>query len=90
MRCRIAVLATDGVEGMKPAPPVGLCRTPGRGPPWYRWTRLDPGHGVLMDPGIDASGITHPDKLRLDDGAVAFVRAFVEADKPIAALCHGS
>ena len=34
-------------------------------------------------------GTTNPDKLRLDDGAVAFVRDFVEADKPIAAICHG-
>ena len=34
-------------------------------------------------------GTTNPDKLRLDDGAVAFVRGFVEADKPIAAICHG-
>lgn len=34
-------------------------------------------------------GTTNPDKLRMDKGAVAFVRAFVDADKPIAAICHG-
>ena len=34
-------------------------------------------------------GTTNPDVLRLDDKAVAFVRAFVEAGKPSAAICHG-
>ena len=34
-------------------------------------------------------GTTNPDKLRLDEAAVAFVRTFVEAGKPIAAICHG-
>ena len=40
--------------------------------------------GLLL-PG----GTTNPDKLRTDERAVAFVRHFVEADKPIAAICHG-
>ena len=40
--------------------------------------------GLLL-PG----GTTNPDKLRLDDKAVAFVAAFVTAGKPIAAICHG-
>jgi protease I len=34
-------------------------------------------------------GVANPDKLRTHAGAVAFVRAFVDADKPIAAICHG-
>ena len=34
-------------------------------------------------------GTTNPDKLRLDDQAVAFVKGFIDADKPIAAICHG-
>ena len=29
-----------------------------------------------------------PDKLRTDEGIVKFVRAFVDADKPVAAICH--
>ena len=29
-----------------------------------------------------------PDKLRLDDDVVAFVRGFFEAEKPVAAICH--
>ena len=33
-------------------------------------------------------GVANPDALRLDAGAVAFVRGFFEADKPVAAICH--
>ncbi len=33
-------------------------------------------------------GTTNPDKLRTDERAVRFVRQFVEAGKPIAAICH--
>ncbi len=40
--------------------------------------------GLLL-PG----GTTNPDKLRMDEKAVGFVRHFVEQDKPIAAICHG-
>jgi len=34
-------------------------------------------------------GQINPDKLRLDPAAVQFVRAFVEAAKPVGAICHG-
>jgi protease I len=34
-------------------------------------------------------GVGNPDKLRLNAQAVEFVRTFVDADKPIAAICHG-
>jgi protease I len=34
-------------------------------------------------------GVANPDKLRLDENAVAFVRAVADAGKPIAAICHG-
>ena len=40
--------------------------------------------GLLL-PG----GVLNPDKLRLDEDAVAFARAFFEAGKPVAAICHG-
>ena len=33
-------------------------------------------------------GVANPDALRLDEDAVAFVRAFFEAGKPVAAICH--
>lgn len=34
-------------------------------------------------------GTTSPDHLRMDAEAVRFVREFVQAHKPIAAICHG-
>jgi len=40
--------------------------------------------GLLL-PG----GVISPDALRLDKAAVAFVKGFGEAGKPIAAICHG-
>ncbi len=40
--------------------------------------------GLLL-PG----GTTNPDQLRQDPDAVAFVREFVEADKPVGVICHG-
>lgn len=40
---------------------------------------------ALVLPG----GVANPDALRVDPKAVAFVRHFVEAKKPIAAICHG-
>src|SRR5437870_5239512 len=40
---------------------------------------------ALLLPG----GVMNPDRLRMQPEAVAFVRAFVETGKPIAAICHG-
>jgi protease I len=34
-------------------------------------------------------GVANPDFLRADEKAVAFVRSFFEAGKPVAAICHG-
>jgi protease I len=34
-------------------------------------------------------GVMNPDKLRADEHAVEFVRQFVEAGKPVGAICHG-
>jgi protease I len=42
-------------------------------------------YDALMLPG----GVKNPDMLRMDEHAVAFVRRFFEAGKPIAAICHG-
>lgn len=33
-------------------------------------------------------GVANPDKLRMNEGAVRFVREFFFADKPVAAICH--
>ena len=40
---------------------------------------------ALVLPG----GVFNPDRLRIQPKAVAFVRAFFEAGKPVAAICHG-
>jgi protease I len=42
-------------------------------------------YDALLLPG----GVMNPDRLRMNPAAVAFVRRFVEAGKPIAAICHG-
>jgi protease I len=34
-------------------------------------------------------GVANPDVLRTDQDAVRFVRAFFDAGKPVAAICHG-
>jgi protease I len=34
-------------------------------------------------------GVINPDALRLEASAIDFIRAFVRAEKPIAAICHG-
>ena len=46
----------------------------------------DPGdYDGLVLPG----GVGNPDKLRMNAGAVAFVKAFADAGKPIGVICHG-
>ena len=42
-------------------------------------------YDALLLPG----DVANPDKLRTSLDAVKFVEAFVAADKPIAAICHG-
>lgn len=62
---------------------------------------MDPGDPVPVDRTLDAAdagaydglvvpgGLFNPDQLRTNDGAIAFVRAFFEAGKPVGAICHG-
>ena len=33
-------------------------------------------------------GVANPDRLRTHDSAVGFVKGFMDADKPVAAICH--
>ncbi|MER6227506.1 type 1 glutamine amidotransferase domain-containing protein [Streptomyces sp. 900105755] len=40
--------------------------------------------GALVLPG----GVANPDFLRTDDKAVAFVKSFFDAGRPVAAICH--
>lgn len=48
--------------------------------------QANPGdYDALVLPG----GVLNPDTLRQNDAAVAFVKAFFDANKPVAAICHG-
>jgi protease I len=42
-------------------------------------------YDALLLPG----GVMNPDKLRMEPKAVQFVKAFFDAGKPVAAICHG-
>ncbi|MFC0110359.1 type 1 glutamine amidotransferase domain-containing protein [Kibdelosporangium aridum] len=42
-------------------------------------------YDALLLPG----GTTNPDKLRMDESAVAFVKSFVNSGKPVGVICHG-
>jgi len=65
------------------------------------WNHVDWGEVVPVDVTLDRAdpdrfdalvlpgGVMNPDRLRIDPRAVDFVRAFHEAGKPIAAICHG-
>jgi protease I len=45
---------------------------------------IDDYDGVVL-PG----GVANPDQLRTDEAAVRFIREWVEAGRPLAAICHG-
>jgi protease I len=65
------------------------------------WNHQEKGHATQVDRELSKAdagaydalvlpgGVMNPDTLRLEPAAIAFVAAFVEADKPIAAICHG-
>lgn len=65
------------------------------------WKHKDWGTEVPVDVALDRAnpsdyeglvlpgGVVNPDQLRMNPKAVDFVKAFVRAGKPIAAICHG-
>ena len=65
------------------------------------WKHTDWGEEIPVDATLDEvnaddfdalvlpGGVMNPDRLRINPRAVAFVRSFVDAGKPIAAICHG-
>lgn len=85
-------LAHAGAETVVVAPKDGEIRG---------WNKADWGEAVAVDQTLaeanadrfDAlllpGGVLSPDHLRMDPAAVAFVKAFFDADKPVAAICHG-
>lgn len=65
------------------------------------WNHHDKGDQIAVDRTLDQvspsdydalmlpGGPLNPDQLRTNDQAVQFVKAFFEAAKPVAAICHG-
>lgn len=65
------------------------------------WKHQDKGDKVAVDITLDQAapadydalmlpgGVMNPDALRLQPKAIEFIRSFVQAGKPIAAICHG-
>lgn len=65
------------------------------------WNHFDKADRITVDQPLDQAdpaeyaalllpgGVINPDQLRLEPKAIAFIRHFVEARKPIAAICHG-
>ena len=52
--------------------------------------------GLVADASVDdfdalilPGGVANPDRLRMDEAAVAFVRDFFRSGKPIGVICHG-
>ncbi len=64
------------------------------------WNNTDWGNSIEVDLTVaeanaedfDAlqlpGGVMNPDKLRMDEKAVAFIKAFFDAGKPVGAICH--
>jgi protease I len=65
------------------------------------WKFTDWGDQVRVDAPLDQAkpedfdalllpgGVMNPDSLRMEPKAVAFAKAFFDAGKPVAAICHG-
>ena len=65
------------------------------------WKHFDKGAFFPVDVALDRAraddfdalllpgGVANPDQLRIVPKAVAFIRAFFDAGKPVAAICHG-
>jgi protease I len=51
--------------------------------------RLEDASAADFDALLLPGGVANPDQLRMNPQAVSFVRTFVDAGKPIAAICHG-
>jgi protease I len=65
------------------------------------WAEKDWGNEISVDKTVDSvkaadydalvlpGGVMNPDTLRMNKDAVAFVSDFMNAGKPVAAICHG-
>lgn len=101
---RVATLATDGVEDSELTEPSRALRDAGaevtlisvkpgaikgkHGEAYPVDLTLDRASAQDFDALLLPGGVANPDKLRMNERAVAFVREMFTADKPIAAICH--
>jgi len=59
------------------------------GPEYTVNATLDQANPSDYDALVLPGGVINPDKLRTDERALAFVKAFFNDGKPVAAICHG-
>ena len=71
------------------------------GPEIKGWNHSEWGREIKVDITLDSAkasdydalvlpgGVMNPDKLRMDEKALKFIREIVDAAKPVAAICHG-
>jgi len=106
--CKVAILATDGVEQVELTEPAKALKQAGaevtvvapkagaiqgmnhheKGDKLPVDTELSSAKADRFDALMLPGGVANPDQLRVIDKAVAFVKHFVDAGKPIAAICH--
>ena len=51
--------------------------------------KLDDARAANFDALLLPGGVINPDKLRMNPKAMAFAKAFFDANKPVATICHG-
>ena len=104
-RKRIAFLATHGFEDSELTEPWKAVEEAGGKPelisPEHGQIQGKKETEVSVDRHVDEvdaseydglvlpGGLQNPDKLRMNERAVAFTRGFFEQGKPVAAICHG-
>jgi protease I len=85
---KVKVLSIKPGEGGKAGEIKGWDKTN-----WGKTVKVD---GLVYDASVDQfdalvlpGGQINPDKLRVDEDAVVFVKKFAESGKTVAAICHG-
>ncbi|VVT23647.1 General stress protein 18 [Sphingomonas sp. EC-HK361] len=77
---KLASIRTDAIQGVVHDSEEGKTITPDMTLDEVDTEEFD----MLLLPG----GVANPDKMRLQDRALAIVEEFMEDDKPVAAICH--
>ena len=107
--CRVAIVATDGVEQIELTEPLRALRNAGakvdlvspKPDTIQGFNHFDKADRIPVDRPLEDArpddydalmlpgGVINPDLLRLSPEAIGFIQHFVQAEKPIAAICHG-